>query len=252
MAQIKLDNIGLTFHVRRHGRMSLKEYLVRGMFRRSQQHWMAVHSLRGISLKIEKGERIGIVGHNGAGKSSLLRVMAGVYPVTSGTMQVQGNIASLFDLTLGFEPDASGWENIIYRGYLQGETPTSIRAKMDAIAEFSELGDFLNMPVRYYSAGMIVRLGFSIATAVSPQILIIDEVLSAGDRAFQERAQERVESLVNEAAIVVVVSHDMLALAKLCSRILWLDRGRIIRDGPAEEVIEDYSQFMAPLPAAAA
>ena len=136
---------------------------------------------------------------------------------------------------MGFEPEASGWENIMYRGYLQGETPRSIRAKMQPIAEFSELGDFLNMPVRYYSAGMMVRLAFSIATAIEPEILIVDEVLSAGDMAFQTKGRERMQALMSTARAVIVVSHDLASLPLLCDRVLWLDHGRMHRLGPTKK-----------------
>jgi ABC-type polysaccharide/polyol phosphate transport system ATPase subunit len=153
---------------------------------------------------------------------------------------VHGKISSLFDIALGFEQEASGWENIVYRGYLQGETPASIRDKMQPIADFSELGDFLNMPVRYYSAGMMVRLAFSIATAIEPEILIIDEVLAAGDISFLNKARERMKTLISSARAVVIVSHDLSSLATLCDKTLWLDRGQIRMAGPTQEVIEAY------------
>src|SRR5262249_39437454 len=151
----------------------------------------------------------GIIGHNGAGKSTLLKLLAGIYPPSSGTRVVRGRISSLFDITLGFELDASGWENINYRGYLQGESPQSIKAKVGEIAAFAELGEFLDMPVRYYSAGMMIRLAFSIATAIDPEILIVDEVLAVGDLAFQQKATERIRSMMAQAKLMVIVSHDL-------------------------------------------
>src|SRR5438105_7406682 len=155
MAKITLEHAGLTFQVRaQEGRMTLKEYFVRGLFLRQAASKMTVCALRDINLEINPGDRVGIIGHNGAGKSTLLRLLAGIYEPTHGRCEVEGRISSLFDLMLGFEPEASGWENIRYRGYLQGESRHSMRKKLDGIAEFSELGDFLNMPVRYYSSGM--------------------------------------------------------------------------------------------------
>ena len=171
MSLIELNDVGLLFHVRRLGRISFKEYLLQGLFRPSKKNSFEVQALEHIDLTVKEGERLGIIGHNGAGKSTLLKLLAGIYPPTSGTRRVRGQISSLFDIALGFEHEASGWENIKYRGYLQGETPKSIQAKMQAIADFSELGEFLDMPVRYYSAGMMVRLAFSIATAIEPEIL---------------------------------------------------------------------------------
>ncbi len=241
MSLIQLDDVGLRFNVRRFGRISFKEYMLQGLFRRSKKTTFEVQALEGINLTVHEGERLGIIGHNGAGKSTLLKLLAGIYPPTVGRRRVAGQISALFEISLGFEHDASGWENIMYRGYLQGETPQSIRAKMQPIADFSELGDFLNMPVRYYSAGMLVRLAFSIATAIDPEILIIDEVLSAGDLAFQAKARERMKSLMSRARAVIVVSHDLASLSMLCERAIWLDHGRIRMTGPTADVIAAYT-----------
>src|SRR5262249_31707123 len=166
MARIELDNVSLTFRVRQQGRITLKEFFVRHLFRKAYNPFIDVRALQEVSLSIREGDRLGIIGHNGAGKSTLMKVLAGIYPPTGGERIVDGKISSLFDIALGFEMDASGWENIAFRGYLQGESPRSIRAKVQPIAEFTELGHFLNMPVRYYSAGMMVRLAFAIATAI--------------------------------------------------------------------------------------
>ena len=242
MSLIQLNDVGLRFRVRRFGRISLKEYLLQGVFRRSKQSTFEVQALENIDLTVAEGDRLGIIGHNGAGKSTLLKLLAGIYPPTAGRRHVHGHVSALFDIALGFEQDASGWDNIMYRGYLQGETPRSIRAKMQPIADFSELGDFLNMPVRYYSAGMMVRLAFSIATAIEPEILIIDEVLSAGDMAFQSKARERMQTLMSSARAVIVVSHDLHSLELLCDQVLWLDHGKVRLTGPTKEVIAAYKQ----------
>jgi ABC-type polysaccharide/polyol phosphate transport system ATPase subunit len=242
MASIELDRVSLTFHVRQQGRITLKEFVVRRLFRRSYKPPMKVHALRDVTLRVHEGERLAILGHNGAGKSTLLKLLAGIYPPTKGHCRVQGQISSLFDIALGFEPEATGWENIAYRGYLQGETPKSIRAKVEPIAVFSELGDFLNMPVRYYSAGMMVRLAFSIATAIDPEILLVDEVLSVGDMAFQHKAQQRMREMMAKARLIVMVSHDLAALAKICDRAVWMDHGRVRQIGPIAEVAETYQE----------
>jgi ABC-type polysaccharide/polyol phosphate transport system ATPase subunit len=241
MARIDLDDVSLTFQVRKQQeRLSLKEYLVRGLFLRSEELIMQVHALRNLNLRFRAGERVGILGHNGAGKSTLLRLLAGIYEPTSGRRTVEGKTSALFDLMLGFEPDASGWDNIRYRGYLQGETPRTIDAKIKHIGDFTELGDFLNIPVRYYSAGMLVRLAFAISTAIDPEILLIDEVLGAGDMSFQEKARNRMREMMERAELIVVVSHDLNALCEMCERGIWMDHGQVVRDGPIDEVVRAY------------
>jgi ABC-type polysaccharide/polyol phosphate transport system ATPase subunit len=252
MARIELDRVSLTFHVRKCGRVTLKEFLVRQMFRQSVNPIMEVRALQDVSLRIGEGERVGIIGHNGAGKSTMLKLLAGIYPPTQGKRTVEGHISSLFDIALGFELDASGWENITYRGYLQGETPTTIKEKIQGIADFSELGDFLNMPVRYYSAGMLVRLAFSIGTAIDPEVLLVDEVLSVGDMAFQAKARGRMREMMDKARLIVMVSHDLGSLAQFCTRGVWMDHGCLRMDGPIDDVIAAYtSSVTAPASQAA-
>ena len=174
----------------------------------------------------------------------MLKLLAGIYPPTRGQRIVEGRISSLFEITLGFEMEANGWENIAFRSYLQGETPRSIRDKMQGIADFTELGDFLNMPVRYYSAGMLVRLAFAIATAIEPEILLVDEVLSVGDMAFQQKARQRMRDMLAKAQLIVMVSHDLNSLAQVCDKCLWLDHGTARLIGPTEAVIKAYTEFM--------
>jgi ABC-type polysaccharide/polyol phosphate transport system ATPase subunit len=240
MVEIDLDGVSLDFKVRRFRHLTLKEFLVRGVFRRASNPVIQVHALQDISLHVGEGERLGVIGHNGAGKSTLLKLLAGIYPPTQGTRNVRGRISSLFDITLGFEPDANGWENMFYRGYLQGETPRTMAPKVKQIAEFTELGEFLDMPVRYYSAGMMIRLAFAIATASEPEILIVDEVLSVGDLAFQQKASQRIRSMMAQARLMVIVSHDLSSLQNLCTRIAWLDHGRLRQIGPPAETIAAY------------
>lgn len=242
MARIELEDVCLTFRLRRHRRVPLKDYLVRQMFRTSLNPVVEVKALQQIDLQLDEGARLGIIGHNGAGKTSLLKLLAGIYPPTRGTRTVQGRVSSLFDAALGFEPDATGWENIAYRSYLQGETPRTVSLKLQEIADFSELGSFLEMPVRYYSAGMVVRLAFSIVTTIDPQILLVDESLSAGDLAFQKKARARMMDMVARAQIVVLVSHDLGAISELCDQVLWLEHGRVRDIGPAEMIVDGYRQ----------
>jgi ABC-type polysaccharide/polyol phosphate transport system ATPase subunit len=244
MARIELDRVCLTFRVREQYQITLKEFLLRGMYRRRRNPLLKVRALRDVNLRLRDGDRVGVLGGNGAGKSTLLRLLAGVYWPTSGRRQVVGRVSSLFELNLGFEMEASGRQNIIYRGYLQGETPRSIRTKMDEIAEFSELGRFLDVPVRYYSAGMLVRLAFSIATAVDPEILLVDEVLGVGDLAFQRKAQRRMKELQARAKVMVVVSHDLDTLARLCDTGVWLAQGRVQMVGRMKNVIAAYQEYV--------
>jgi ABC-type polysaccharide/polyol phosphate transport system ATPase subunit len=251
MVEIDLDRVSLEFKVRQFKRLTLKEFLVRGMFKTAVNPIIHVQALQDVSLKVGEGERLGILGHNGAGKSTLLKLLAGIYPPSSGKRKVVGRISSLFDIALGFELDSNGWENIYNRGYLQGQTPNSIRGKIDQVAEFSELGRFLDMPVRYYSAGMMVRLAFSIATAIEPEILIVDEVLSVGDAAFQAKAATRIRAMMSQARLIVMVSHDLESLANLSTRIIWMDHGRLKMEGAPRDIIHAY-QTHALAPAAAA
>ncbi len=248
MAQLTLEDISLHFQIRHKHFATLKETVLRRFFGRAAPSASKVVALDQITLTIREGERVGIIGPNGAGKSTLLKVLAGVYPPTAGTLHVEGRISSLFDIFLGFEPDATGWDNIYFRGYLQGETPRSIRSKLQSIAEFSELAQFLDMPVRYYSAGMAVRLAFAIATAVDPEILLIDEVISVGDRSFQPRARKRLDEMMARARLIVMVSHDLTLLQQLCTRIIWMEKGRVRDMGPPQEMIQAYLQETLPSP----
>ena len=246
MAKIELRDIGLTFRLRQARRLSLKEYLLNLMFLKSKNPVLSLHALDGISFTAGDGDRIGVIGHNGAGKSTLLKLLAGIYPPTRGTRHVEGKICSLFDITLGFEPDATGRENIMYRAYLQGETPRSLKAKIGEIEEFCELGEFLNTPVRYYSAGMAVRLAFSIATAIEPEVLLVDEVLGVGDLAFQLKARKRMREMMANARLMVMVSHDLQSIQQMCNRVLWLEHGRMVAEGPAARVVDAYVKKVAP------
>jgi lipopolysaccharide transport system ATP-binding protein len=241
MPRIELDQVGLTFRVRHQSRLTFKEYFINNLLRhRLSGTPRVVNALADVNLSVREGERVGVVGHNGAGKSTLLKLLAGVYPPTAGSRVVEGSIASLFDIALGFEQEATGWENNHSRGYLQGETPHSIGDKIQDIADFTELGEFLKLPVRHYSAGMLVRLAFAIATAVEPEVLLVDEVLSVGDMAFQEKARRRMRDMMDRAQLIVMVSHDLESLRKFCRRGVWMDHGRVRLDASMDEVVRAY------------
>jgi ABC-type polysaccharide/polyol phosphate transport system ATPase subunit len=240
MPKIELTDLSLTFTVRQQKRTTFKEYLVRGLFRQSVNPAVQVHALCGVNLSAGDGDRVGVIGHNGAGKSTLLRTIAGIYPPTAGTKTVEGRICSLFDITLGFEPEATGWDNIVYRSYLQGETPATLKGKIEEIGAFAELGEFLNLPVRHYSAGMLMRLAFSIATAAQPEILLVDEVLAVGDMAFQRKAQARIKELMGRAGLMVLVAHDLPTVRSVCNRVIWMRQGAVVAEGPTDEVVDAY------------
>lgn len=202
-----------------------------------------IHALKNISVDIRGGERVGLLGHNGAGKSTFLRTVAGLYPLSSGSLRVTGQIRSLFDLSLGFEPDATGRENILYRGLLMGLTPAFMLEREAEIVAFADLGEFIDYPLKTYSAGMQVRLAFAISTLVGGEVLLLDEVIGAGDASFMAKAQQRLEQLVDSAEILILASHDLQALARLCERGLVLHRGELVFDGPIERAIATYLEI---------
>ena len=204
-----------------------------------------MRALQNVSLKLGHGDRLGILGHNGAGKSTLLRVMAGVYVPTTGRVIIDGRVSPLFNTSPGLDIDDSGYENIVTCGMLLGMTPAEITRKTPGIAEFTELGDYLNLPVRTYSTGMVTRLGFAIATALDPEILLLDEGLGAGDARFAEHAKRRIDALIQRSSILVLASHSEALIRSMCNRAMLLDGGRIAMLGSADDVIEGYRQRSA-------
>ncbi len=242
MARIELQDVSLTFQVTKYGPVSFRDWVATKLAPRYAPTVKQVRALRNVNLRVDDGDRLGIVGLNGAGKSTLLRVLADIYPPTAGTRRVEGRISSLFDILLGFQAHATGWDNIRYRSYLQGETPRSVRKKIKAIGEFSGLGPYLNMPVHYYSTGMRVRLAFSIATAIEPEILLVDEAIGAGDIHFRGKAKERMRGVMSGASIVVAVSHDHNMLKEICDRMVWLEHGSVRAEGPPDEIVRAYEQ----------
>lgn len=240
MALVEFNNVDLIYPVRQDHRSTLKEFLLKSVLRREGTRITSVHALHDITFRVGEGERVGVIGYNGAGKSTLLRTIAGVFPIAAGTRRIEGATRALFDVGLGFETEATGWQNILHRGYLQGDTPSELKKKVQDIADFSELGEFLDLPLRCYSTGMILRLAFSIATSTEPEILLMDEFFAAGDVAFQKKAEGRLRDFLQRAKIVILVSHNLPFLEEFCSRILWLHQGRIVADGPAKQIIAAY------------
>lgn len=201
---------------------------------------VVIRSLEDVSFEIHEGERVGLVGHNGAGKSTLLRALSNVYVPTFGRVEIKGEIGSLVDIGLGIDGEATGRENIFIRGALLGLKRKEIEDHFDDIVEFSELGEFINMPVRTYSSGMHLRLAFAVATIIRPEILLMDEWLSVGDAAFNEKAEKRLKDLVYSSQILVIASHSRELIEKTCTRVLWLEHGRLKMDGSPEEVCSLY------------
>ncbi len=240
-ALVELDAVSLRFVNYADKHYSLKRAALDLVLRREgppprSEFW----ALRDISLRIAKGDRIGVVGGNGAGKSTLLRMLARIYPPTLGRVAVNGAVAPLIEMGAGFNPELSGFDNILLNGAMLGFSRREMLARVDRIHEFTGLREFADMPLKYYSSGMYLRLAFAIATEVDPEILLIDESLGVGDAAFLERAQERLRGLLDRSNAVVLVSHQMESLRDLCTRGIWLKRGRLMADGPIDEIIERY------------
>ncbi|KVC90270.1 sugar ABC transporter ATP-binding protein [Burkholderia ubonensis] len=197
-----------------------------------------VRALDDLSFEFTDGARVGLVGHNGSGKTTLLRTLSGVYEPVRGKLKVHGKVASLLDVSMGLDPDATGFENIYLRGILDGLSPSRIRSKIDEIADFSDLGEYLNLPVRTYSSGMMLRLAFAISTSVEADILIMDEWLSVGDAEFSAKAARRLETLVGNASIVVIATHDPTLVARVCTRKISLEHGKIVADEPITPAVQ--------------
>ncbi|PLC05790.1 sugar ABC transporter ATP-binding protein [Variovorax sp. RO1] len=233
MALISLKNVGVSFPIYGAGASSLKKTIaasVTGGRFGKETGVTVVQALNGINLELKSGDRLGLIGHNGSGKSTLLRTLAGVYEPSSGEMVRQGSVASLIDPALGIEPDASGVENIMLRGLVMGMSRKEIERQIPSICEFSGLGEYVNMPVRTYSTGMMMRLAFSISTSVEADILLMDEWLSVGDADFNEKAEKRMRDVVSKSGILVLASHSPELIAKECNRVIHLEHGRIIEE----------------------
>ena len=244
MAHIKLENVGVDFPIFNSSSRSLTNSLVSaatgGRISADKSGHVTVKALDNINLEIKSGDRLGIVGHNGSGKSTLLRVLAGIYEPTSGSITRVGKIASLIDIGLGINPENTGKENIYLRGQLMGLSNKEIAKKFDDIIEFAELGDFIQLPVRTYSSGMLLRLAFAVSTSITADILIMDEWLSVGDGAFAERAEQRLKNLVDNSEILIIASHSRELIQAACSSALVLQTGQILRSGSSHTILNGY------------
>ncbi|MCY0387550.1 ABC transporter ATP-binding protein [Robbsia sp. Bb-Pol-6] len=234
MSFIKSKNLAIEFPINEVSNRSLKReafsLVTGGRFGSSKQAKVTIKALDDISFELKSGDRLGLLGHNGSGKSTLLKALAGVYQPTSGSLLTQGRITSLLDITLGMDMDATGYENIVLRGLMLGHTPRKMRELSDEIAEFSELGDYLRLPARIYSSGMLVRLGFAISTCVPADIVLMDEWLAVGDAEFQQKANEKLKDMTAHAAILVIASHMPSIIDSICNRTIRLEKGVIVSD----------------------
>lgn len=242
--RISLRQVNLHYAAVAYKERSLKKMLAGGFIKKSEVPKMAdIHALKNITLDIVPGERVGLLGHNGAGKSTFLKTVAGLYPISSGTMDVVGQVRSLFDLSLGFEADATGRENILYRGLLLGLSPQFMQKKEEEIVDFAGLGEFIDYPIKTYSAGMQVRLAFAISTSVGGDILLLDEVIGAGDANFMAKAKQRIAGLIEQSEILILASHDLRSLASLCQRGLVFHHGDLAYDGSIDDAIAHYKSI---------
>lgn len=239
---IKIKNVGMEFNLSQEKVDNIKEYFIKFVKRELlfQEFW----ALRNISFEVKKGDRVGILGLNGAGKSTLLKIISGVMKPTEGSIAIKGKIAPLLELGAGFDYNYTGRENVFLNGAILGYTKDFLEGKYDQIVEFAEIGEFMDVPLKNYSSGMKARLGFSIATMVEPEILILDEVLSVGDAKFREKSEERIMSLFDKGVTVLFVSHSIEQVQRLCNKAIWLEKGKMVMQGDVEEVCMKYAESM--------
>ena len=246
VASILLENVSVSFPDYSSSTRTLKNRLIQsatgGQIRAdgATQRISIVQALQNINLSLKSGDRIGLVGHNGAGKTTLLRVLGGIYEPNCGHVSIHGSTVPLFDIGLGMNQESTGYENIILRGLFLGLTRQQIKSRLDEIAEFTELGDFLDLPIRTYSAGMQMRLAFAVSTSVVPDILLLDEGIGAGDASFLQKARERLKRFTDQVSIIVLSSHSEELISGMCSQALLMEHGQIVKHGPTEEVLALY------------
>jgi ABC-2 type transport system ATP-binding protein len=239
---IHVDNVTMKFRLSNEKVDSLKEYLLRIV--KKNMGYSEFHALQNVSFKINSGERVGIIGHNGAGKSTLLKIISGVMKPSDGRVSVNGQIAPLLELGAGFDPELSGTENIYLNGAILGKTKEYLDSKYEEIIEYSDLGDFIHTPVKNYSSGMRARLGFSIATQIEPDILIVDEILGVGDQQFRIKSSNKMKEMMNSGKTIILVSHSLNQIKNLTDKVIWLHKGEIKEMGETKTVCSNYEVFM--------
>lgn len=236
---IEVKNVSVRFRLANDRVSGIKEYVIQRL--KGKLKYTEFEALKDVSFTVKKGEVVGLIGHNGAGKSTLLKVISGILRPSEGSVTVRGNIVPMLELGSGFDMDLTGRENIFLNGAILGYSEEFLKEKYRDIVEFSELGEeFLNMPLRNYSSGMLARLAFSVATVVEPEVLIVDEVLSVGDADFQKKSMNRMVELMSGGTTVLFVSHSIEQIQKMCNRVVWLDHGRVVEEGISEAVCANY------------
>lgn len=242
---IRTEELSVKFRIYRNPNPSLKEMVMnRFRGRKHQDQYTEFYAINKLTLGIQSGDRLGLIGLNGAGKSTLLKTISGIYFPHEGRIRLNGRITPLMELGAGFDAEQTGWENIYLNGALLGFSPDEMKAKEREIAEFSELGEFLDLPVKYYSSGMYGRLAFSIAAMTEPEILLIDEVFATGDAHFVEKSSQRILQLVEKSQIVIIVSHNLDQIRNLCNRVIVLDKGTVLMDGDPQEALNFYTEHV--------
>ncbi|MBV9750703.1 MAG: ABC transporter ATP-binding protein [Acetobacteraceae bacterium] len=243
MTRVIADGVHVDFPIYHGNSRSLKRTVfaaASGRLQADARQRIVVHALRDVSLSLGSGDRLGLIGANGAGKTTLLRTLAGIYEPVQGRVEVEGRIGALLDPNLGMNPELTGRENIALRGLYNGLARPAIARLEEDVHDFAELGEFLDLPMRFYSSGMIVRLGFALATAIRPEVLLMDEWFLAGDAAFMDKATARLEAMVREAEILVLSTHSLAVVTQWCTRVVRMDQGRVIDDGLPQEVVDRY------------
>jgi lipopolysaccharide transport system ATP-binding protein/teichoic acid transport system ATP-binding protein len=246
---ISVQDVSITYRTTFEKRPTLKSALVRAG--RGERLVREIEAVKDISFDVHRGTVLGVIGNNGAGKSTLVRAIAGILPPTSGRIEVHGRVSTLLALGVGFNPNLSGHENVVLGGLAAGYTRAEIEARFQEIADWSELGDFLDLPMRAYSSGMFSRLAFSVAIHMDPDILLVDEALSAGDARFKKKATAKMSELVGQARTMILVTHALATVKEMCTDAIWLDKGRLMMRGSAEDVVNAYTKFVDVVPSAA-
>lgn len=239
---VKVNNVSIDYKMMKDKVKSVKEYIVQLLQGKIQ--YEEFRALNNVSFDVKKGEVMGIIGKNGAGKSTLLKAISGILKPTEGSVELHGNVVPMLELGSGFDFDLSGRENIFLNGAVLGYSEKFLKDKFDEILEFSELGDFIDIPIRNYSSGMVMRLAFSVASQVNPEILIVDEILAVGDSAFQEKSKAKMLELMSGGTTVLFTSHSIGQIEEMCDRVVWLDHGNVMAIGAPEEVCSKYTEFM--------